>query len=70
MIGLTIGLLEWEYLYPKRGDEKEEQDNIFGESIIAVTSVFGALAIIIKYRMEATWRHYDNPMKFYRKIMR
>ena len=30
----------------------------------------GELAIIIKYRLEATWRHFDNPIKFYRKIVR
>ena len=28
------------------------------------------ISIIIKYRMEATWRNYDNPIKFYRKIVR
>jgi len=35
-----------------------------------VISFLGLVAIVIKYRMEATWRHYDNPMKFYRKILR
>ena len=28
------------------------------------------ISIVIKYRMEATWRNYDNPIKFYRKIVR
>ena len=32
--------------------------------------MMGELAIIIKYRLEATWRHFDNPIKFYRKIVR
>ena len=33
-------------------------------------SVLGVVCIIIKYRMEATWRHFNNPMRFYRRIMR
>lgn len=37
---------------------------------MSIVSFLGIVAIIIKYRMEATWRHFDNPMKFYRKILR
>ena len=71
MIGLMIALIEWEMLYPLHGSSTDlAQSNVFSQWIIVMTSVLGVLAIIIKYRMEATWRHYDNPMKFYRKLVR
>ena len=71
MIGLMIALIEWEMLYPLHGSSTDlAQSNVFSQWIIVMTSFLGVLAIIIKYRMEATWRHYDNPMKFYRKLVR
>ena len=69
--GLVIGIYEWEKNYPDRGDEGQLlASNVFTQWIIAITTMMGELAIIIKYRLEATWRHFDNPIKFYRKIVR
>ena len=71
MIGLAFGMYEWEKLYPSRGGSGELLDSsVFGEGIIAMTSGLGVLAIVLKFRMEATWRNYNNPMKFYRKMLR
>ena len=72
MIGLAISLAEWERNYQKRigSGETTPPNNIFVLSIVAVLSLMGVGAIVIKYRMEATWRNYNNPMRFYRKILR
>ena len=69
-IGLIIGLFEWEHLYKGIKKDQLEDSSLFTEWIIMIISILGMLAIILKYRMEATWRHYDNPVKFYRKILR
>lgn len=71
MIGLIVGLVEWEHNYPNRGDEGDIlASNVFCEWLIMITSVLGVVGIVLKYRMEATWRNYKNPIKFYRKILR
>ena len=71
MIGLVVGLVEWEHNYPNRGSEGDIlASNVFCEWLIMITSVLGIIGIILKYRMEATWRNYKNPIKFYRKILR
>ena len=70
MIGLVLGIVEWNYLYPTRKEEITNSSNLFAESFILITSLLGVISIVIKYRMEATWRNYDNPIKFYRKIVR
>ena len=70
MIGLVVGVVEWNRLYPERATDIFNSSNLFVESFIAITSLLGVVAIVIKYRFEATWRNYDNPVKFYRKIIR
>ena len=70
MIGLVVGVVEWERLYPVRASDLLNASNLFVEIFIMISSILGVVAIIIKYRLEATWRNYDNPIKFYRKIVR
>ena len=71
MMGLIMSLFEWETNYPQNADSVELlKSNVFSEVLIAVVTGLGLLAIVLKYRMEATWRYYDNPIKFYRKIIR
>ena len=71
MIGLIISCDEWENLYPKRYSEQAlDESNVFSELGIASISLLGVFSIVIKYRMEATWRHFNNPMRFYRRILR
>ena len=71
MISLTIATVEWETLYPKRFTEESlEATNVYSCGIIFVTSFLGIVTIVIKYRTEATWRHFNNPMRFYRRILR
>ena len=70
MIGLIIATVEWEVLYPKRETELIlEEATVFSSTIIMITSILGVVAIVIKYRMEATWRNFNNPMSFYRRIL-
>ena len=71
MIGLMLATIEWEVLYPKRETELIlEEATVFSSSCIMITSILGAFAIITKYRMESTWRNFNNPMRFYRRILR
>lgn len=71
MLGLFIALDESQRSYSRRSDEgATPPSNIFVLSIVGVTSIMGIFAIVIKYRMEATWRHYNNPVRFYRKLLR
>ena len=71
MIGLILGIIEWENNYSKRGDIGVLlEQSIYSELIILSITLLGDVAIILKYRMEATWRHHKNPIKFYRKMMR
>ena len=71
MLGLVLSLIEWETNYPQNADSVALlKANVFSEILIAVVTGHGLLAIVLKYRMEATWRNYDNPIRFYRKILR
>ena len=70
-ISLLIACFEWEYVYPERFNLTTlDYSNVFSVILILAVSALGVISIIIKYRMEATWRHFNNPMRFYRRILR
>jgi len=71
MTGLLIAVIEWDQIYPQRFTEKSlAQSKVFSTTLIISISILGVIAIVIKYRLEATWRNYNNPIRFYRSILR
>ena len=58
-------------LYPERQTEKLlAEKTLFTARIGLGTSLFGVVTIITKFRMQASWKNYNSPMSFYRKILR
>ena len=55
----------------QRGPEGISADemSIVPNLIIALASIIALFSIFIKYRLEAVWRNYKNPIAFFKKIV-
>ena len=71
-LGLILGLYQWESEFYQRGERGIGTDThgIVAQLIIALTSVIALLAIFIKWRLQAVWRNYRNPLAFFKKIVK
>ena len=71
-LGLILGLYQWESEFYERGEKGISTDSvgIVAQLIIALTSLICLVAIAVKWRLQAVWRNYRNPLAFFKKIVK
>ena len=71
-LGLILGLYQWETQFNYRGPEGIDSGvtGYIPNLIIALVSLIALFAIFIKYRLQAVWSQYKDPVAFFKKIVK
>ena len=71
-LGLILGMYQWETEFMNRGPDGIDagEMGIVPNLIIALLSAIALCSIFIKYRLQAVWRNYRNPVAFFKKIVK